>query len=69
MAWTTTRQRFAGALILFLIWVAALAALARVSSYRPAAHSAPPTSPRASVQPVSEPTADAESTHETADQK
>ncbi|HKM51850.1 MAG TPA: hypothetical protein VJY33_00495 [Isosphaeraceae bacterium] len=41
MAWTSDRKRFAGALILFLAWVALLVALAVVSAYRPASRSAP----------------------------
>ncbi len=42
MVWNTPRKRFFAALLLFVLWVAALAALAVVSAYRPAARSAPP---------------------------
>jgi hypothetical protein len=48
MNWSRERKRFAGALILFLAWIAALTALAIVSADRPADRSAPPT-PRASA--------------------
>jgi hypothetical protein len=40
MAWTRDQKRFAGALILFLAWVALLVAMAAASSYRPASRSA-----------------------------
>ena len=45
MAWSMDRKRFAGALALFLVWVATLTVLAVVSAYRPAARTSPPPEP------------------------
>jgi hypothetical protein len=42
MVWNAARKRFVAALVLFLLWVAVLAALVVVSAYRPAARSAQP---------------------------
>jgi hypothetical protein len=52
MVWNTARTRFFAALLLFLLWVGALAALAVVSAYRPAARSAPPGIPGSGQQDV-----------------
>ena len=54
MAWTGDRKRFAGALILFLAWVALLVALAAVSAYRPASRSSAPEVPPDYALPSSE---------------
>jgi hypothetical protein len=40
-SWSPQRKRFAGALVLFLAWIAALTALAVVSADRPADRSTP----------------------------
>jgi hypothetical protein len=45
MGWSKDRRRFAGAMILFVVWIGLLTALAIFSSYRPASrahHSEPP---------------------------
>ncbi len=51
MAWSRDRQRFVGALSLFLLWVVLLSALAIVSAYRPAARTALPDQPAAAGEP------------------
>jgi hypothetical protein len=61
MAWNAARKRFVAALALFLIWVAALAVLAAVSAYRPAARSAAqPEQPAAIKLPEAETGSEAE---------
>jgi hypothetical protein len=53
MGWSKERIRFAGALVLFLVWIALLAAMAIISSNRPAdrrASTAIPTSSVASLR-------------------
>ena len=42
MSWSSQRKKFAAALILFLAWIAALAAMAIVSADRPANRSVSP---------------------------
>jgi hypothetical protein len=49
MGWSRDHKRFAGALILFLVWIAMLTALAIVSADRPANRRVSPAIPTSSA--------------------